>query len=102
MRASPQRVVAVFNPAKLAVPFKADFFYPLLIVIRKMLHHAIFILTARDPPEPVVVQLQPVEAQQQVVPRRVTVFFGAVARRVLEEAFFLLRFDGLCDLPAAS
>ncbi|CCJ94948.1 hypothetical protein BN131_2621 [Cronobacter malonaticus 681] len=32
------------------------------------------------------------------MPHRVTVRFGAVARRVPEEAFFPLRFDGFCDL----
>ncbi len=77
---------------------EGDFFYPLLIVIGKMLHHTAFILTAREPPEPVIVQLQAVEAQQQVVPYRVAVLFGAVTCRVPEEAFFLLRFNGLCDL----
>lgn len=34
IRASPQRVVPVFHLAELAVPLKADFFYPLLIVDR--------------------------------------------------------------------
>ncbi len=98
MSTSAKRVVAVLHHAELSVPLKANLFYPLLIVIGKVLDNAVFILTAREPAEPVIIELQPVEAQQQVVPHRVAVLLSAVACRVPEEAFFLLRFDGFCDL----
>jgi len=84
----PQRVVAVFHPAELAVPLKPNLFYALLIVTGKMLDNARPVPPLNKPPEPVVVELQPVEAQQQVVPHRVAVFFRAVACGVSEEALF--------------
>ncbi len=70
-----------------------------IIVVGKMLDNTRPVPPLNKPPKPVVVQLQPVGAQQQVVPHRVTVFFRAVDRRVPDEALFFLRFDGLCHLP---
>ncbi len=98
MRPAPQRVIAVLNSFKFRMTGEGDFFYPLLIVIGKVLNNTRLVPPLNQPPEPVIVQLQPVEAQQQVVPHRVAVRLGAVARGVPEEAFFFLRLNGFRDL----
>jgi len=98
MRASPQRVIAVFDLSEFGMTGEGDFLYPLLIVIRKMLDNTRPVPPLNKPPEPVLVELQPVEAQQQVVPHRVAVLFRAVACGVPEEALFFLRPDGLRHL----
>ena len=95
---SARRVVAVFDSSLFSMTGEGNFLYPLFIVVGKMLDNTRPVPPLNKPPEPVVIELQPAEAQQQVVPHRVTVFFRAVACGVPEGAFFLLRFDDLCDL----
>ncbi|MEN4979978.1 hypothetical protein ABEI05_17965 [Erwinia billingiae] len=75
MRAAAQRVVAVFRAAELFMPAKADFRYPLLIVIAVMLLYGFWPgFSPGHPPKTIVCPARAFKPLQQIVPDHLTRF----------------------------
>ncbi len=75
MRAATQSILAVFRAAELFMPAKADFRYPLLIIIAVMLLYGFWPgFSPGHPPKTIVCPARAFQPLQQIVPDYVTRF----------------------------